>query len=446
MRRPKKLRTSVEEGRIEVVIQIETGPESGKRVTLRRGDAVKFGRGAKADIALPYDDLLSGLHFAVEFDDRGCRVRDLGSRNGTRLNGAPVKEAALRSGDYILAGDTGFAVSFVAEAPPPRPEAPRATPAPPPSSSATPAQVAPVPSASALAGLKPVSEEKWRDLAAESRAAAATDAAAYGAEAPPVDLLAFLRGQQPLYAILDGARDARIISLLREYGYESAIPQTGRAEREEDFVGEPGPAPASQQKGSAAAPPRGGPEPAAAPADAATPDEPAGHAEDWKASLTPEARAYLAEQERKKHQIQSLYNGYSALELEVFAPYLVRLGPDSPLLETLVQLAWGKSWGILLKCDKPFAEVRRHLRKFLLVEMPDGKKVYFRFYDPRVLRVFLPSCKPPEAREFLGPIAALWAEAETPGNMHQFEWDAAGQKLAAAAVALNVEAPVASGA
>jgi hypothetical protein len=76
--------------------------------------------------------------------------------------------------------------------------------------------------------------------------------------------------------------------------------------------------------------------------------------------------------------------------LEEVAPYGV--GPmreDSELLDRLVLEGWGKRWGIWCTSEEKFVEIRRHWRRFLMVELEEtGEKVYFRFYDPGVMRVF----------------------------------------------------------
>ena len=105
-----------------------------------------------------------------------------------------------------------------------------------------------------------------------------------------------------------------------------------------------------------------------------------------------------------KEQYQSLYQGKSADQLLHFAPYLVRLPKRSPLIEQLIKNGWGKSWGIYLTCDQPFETVRSHFRHFLIVKTEAGKDLYFRFYDPRVLQAYLPTCSPGEAEQFFGPI------------------------------------------
>jgi pSer/pThr/pTyr-binding forkhead associated (FHA) protein len=53
---------------------------------------------------------MSGQHFAVEYGRKSCRLRDLNSRNGTKLNGEPITDMVLKGGDQIYAGRTDFVV------------------------------------------------------------------------------------------------------------------------------------------------------------------------------------------------------------------------------------------------------------------------------------------------------------------------------------------------
>jgi hypothetical protein len=118
-----------------------------------------------------------------------------------------------------------------------------------------------------------------------------------------------------------------------------------------------------------------------------------------------------------KEQYQSLYEGPSGSELAHFAPYLIRLRSESPLLEKVVRQGWGKNWGMYLTSAGTLEEIRRHFRNFLLVKMPDGKEVYFRFYDPRVTRVFLSTCTPEDTTQLFGPIQNYLVEDETPEQL-----------------------------
>lgn len=117
---------------------------------------------------------------------------------------------------------------------------------------------------------------------------------------------------------------------------------------------------------------------------------------------------------------ESLYEGERAAELAFVAPWLIELPHSSTFLERLVGEGWGESWGVFLTCDRPFVEVRKHLRRFLTVELEGGDNVLFRFYDPRVLRVFLPTCDPRQRAEFFGPISRYIAEGDDPDEALEF--------------------------
>ncbi|MBF0304633.1 MAG: DUF4123 domain-containing protein [Alphaproteobacteria bacterium] len=102
--------------------------------------------------------------------------------------------------------------------------------------------------------------------------------------------------------------------------------------------------------------------------------------------------------------IQSLYQGDTAVTLAEVAPYLVALRPGDEAARRLHDLIWGNGWGMLLHAPLSFSAVRRHLRKFTLVFTEAGSGLVFRFYDPRVLQIFLPTCEPADACKLIGPL------------------------------------------
>jgi hypothetical protein len=108
---------------------------------------------------------------------------------------------------------------------------------------------------------------------------------------------------------------------------------------------------------------------------------------------------------------------------------LIELPKGSPFLERLVRDGWGESWGVYLTSDAPFEELRKHLRRFLTVELEGGKAVLFRFYDPRVLSVFLPTCTPRERAEFFGPIRRYLVESDAGGEALEFAADRAEARV-----------------
>ena len=62
--------------------------------------------------------------------------------------------------------------------------------------------------------------------------------------------------------------------------------------------------------------------------------------------------------------------------------------------------------------------MRRHLRRHLVVETEAEQPLSFRFYDPRVLGLFLRSATAAEARGFFGPVTSFFVEEGTGALIH----------------------------
>ncbi|MGH9405571.1 MAG: DUF4123 domain-containing protein [Terriglobia bacterium] len=280
---------------MKLVLEVRSGLQAGKKIDVASGQLVRIGRTPRADMAFPDDSHMSGIHFAIQSEEKACWVRDYKSTNGTLVNGQKVMEVVLREGDKITAGTTQFVVRIERDA-----------------------------------------------------AAAPQPAAPEALSAPQSRLLAMLRSDfQPLFALLDAAREPSVLKVLVE----------------------------------------------------------------------------------SREECQSLFEGPQGDQLAHFAPYLVRLTPDSQVLETLAVQAWGRGWGVFLTCDRPFAEIRKHLQYFLRVTLDGHREVYFRYYDPRVLRLFLPTCMPEEIDQFFGPIRYYLIEDEKGGALLRFSNSGRGAGL-----------------
>ena len=72
-------------------------------------DALTIGRSRDNSIVLD-DMLVSRRHLRITADDEGLLLEDLGSRNGTYVNGRRVERAHLQEGDRIGVGGTTFEV------------------------------------------------------------------------------------------------------------------------------------------------------------------------------------------------------------------------------------------------------------------------------------------------------------------------------------------------
>jgi hypothetical protein len=281
-----------------LIVEVRWGKLAGTKASIDPGGRLRVGRTELADLPIPHDGKLSGVHFELAWDGQTAKLRDLGSQTGTRLGGEAVTEAAAPHGSWIEAGDTHFVIYGEGRTPPPDEldEEDEAA----------------------------LGEEERRLRRERQRAAAA----ALGA-------LRALSAKGPLYAVLDTARGGRILQIVRE-----------------------------------------GVEP---------------------------------------HQ--SLYEGTEGETFEDVAPYLV--GPmraDSTLLDHLVSEGWGSRWGIFCVGREPFRAIRTHFRRFLMVELEESrKKVYFRFYDPKVLLTLWPAFTPAQKQHLMGNLEGLYLERSSGG-------------------------------
>jgi hypothetical protein len=122
-----------------------------------------------------------------------------------------------------------------------------------------------------------------------------------------------------------------------------------------------------------------------------------------------------------------LFSGRLHPRLQAAAPYLVHLPAGSPATERLLLQGWGKAWGVLTVAPAAvtLAQQRLHLKKLLRVQLEDGTVVAFRFYDPRVLNVYMPTCTDAECRVMLGPLRAFVAESNDGTRLRSFTHDEA---------------------
>ncbi len=89
-------------------------------IDLQLGRTVVVGRAVTSDIPI-YDPTISRRHAEVSLTENGVLVKDLGSSNGTFLNGAKIAEAEAGPNDVVTFGKVAFRVKEVT-APAPRPQ------------------------------------------------------------------------------------------------------------------------------------------------------------------------------------------------------------------------------------------------------------------------------------------------------------------------------------
>jgi hypothetical protein len=86
---------------------VETGKHKGKRLKLPEGEAV-LGRDEEAHVRIASEEV-SRTHCLLISSPGKLVVRDLGSRNGTFVNGKPIAgDVVLQPGDLLVVGPMGF--------------------------------------------------------------------------------------------------------------------------------------------------------------------------------------------------------------------------------------------------------------------------------------------------------------------------------------------------
>ena len=360
---------------MRLVLEVVSGPAKGRRIEAEAGQTISIGRTKKSNVALG-DNFMSGVHFAVECRTKGCQVRDLKSRNGTKLNGELITESVLKDGDRLFAGRTDFIARV---------------------------------------------ERTAKEAAGFQPGAASQPALKRGRQKSGPQQEVSKRVEQ---SVISGTQSAKPQSKT-----PSAVPPAPRIETKA--------APISERP---IAGPKATPVPVSAPyTPPARGEILASHGLEMYEAATPQGRLFqiLSNQPQTvmalldavrdakvidllrgtREEYQSLYTGEANAAV---APYLVRLPPRCDLLKQMIQLGWGKEWGVYLTCVSSLGGLRDYFRASLMVKLPDGIELFSRFYDPRFFRRFLETCTVAEAEKFFGPVTTYLMEGERPEILLEF--------------------------
>lgn len=100
---------------MRVTLNVVAGPQTGRNFTFDQHDTFMIGRSEDSHFCLPHDRFFSRHHCLVEIAPPQAFLRDLGSTNGTFVNGLRVESTYLKHGDRIQGGETVLEVQVVAD-------------------------------------------------------------------------------------------------------------------------------------------------------------------------------------------------------------------------------------------------------------------------------------------------------------------------------------------
>jgi DNA-binding CsgD family transcriptional regulator len=81
---------------LDLPVLLEVSSEAGTSRLPARGSLLRIGRAADNDVVLTTEPTVSRYHAELVLDDGGWSIRDLGSHNGTHVNGLKVVESSLK--------------------------------------------------------------------------------------------------------------------------------------------------------------------------------------------------------------------------------------------------------------------------------------------------------------------------------------------------------------
>jgi len=115
-----------------------------------------------------------------------------------------------------------------------------------------------------------------------------------------------------------------------------------------------------------------------------------------------------------------LYSGNIPEELAKVGPYLVKLKKEDRFTTSMLRDGWGESWGIFLRSTAAMEDLRKHFHGLLTVQDEGGKRMVFRFYDPRVFNAYIPTCNASELKAVFGPVDVFMTEARDSSVLMEF--------------------------
>ena len=111
---PKPSGTELSESELRFGLRFISGKYQGGEYPLADGQEIVVGRSSELDMVL-VEEMVSRKHARITLNDGVISIEDLGSTNGTFVNGEKVERGTLKEGDRVLIGTNILKVMAIAE-------------------------------------------------------------------------------------------------------------------------------------------------------------------------------------------------------------------------------------------------------------------------------------------------------------------------------------------
>ncbi|MBL4847658.1 MAG: protein kinase [Planctomycetes bacterium] len=99
---------------LRLKLQFRTGHHRGQTLEFESPRTLVLGRSTQSDVQI-YDGRISRRHCAIKLEGDRALIKDLGTVNGTLLNGGPIRESQLTHGDLLVLGGTEVEIQLIRE-------------------------------------------------------------------------------------------------------------------------------------------------------------------------------------------------------------------------------------------------------------------------------------------------------------------------------------------
>ena len=132
----------------------------------------------------------------------------------------------------------------------------------------------------------------------------------------------------------------------------------------------------------------------------------------WYALVDTAQDAELHGLVKQSKQHDCLFSGDVPNVLAAASPHLVVADRREPLMKAWQERGRAGNWGIFCESALDLDGLRRHFKKFLNAELPDGTVALFRFYDPRVFNTYIHACTPKEREPWFKGVSQFLVQAD----------------------------------